>query len=374
MMEIGEFAWAQLYLEEAVAGADALGDAVLEADAVLTGLLVRHHVLDDLGAWRVQVKKETARLIPILEDRGATAELAKAWRMVAFVHGTICRWEEAAAAQQLALGYARRAGRRRQEARLAAAFTMSLRDGPTPVDEAVPLCEEIVRSGLTDRQAEAVALSSLAVLRALGGDFDAARGHYLRAHAALAELGGTVLAAHTSLTSGRIELLAGEPAAAEAALRLDYDALGALRERYFRPLVGALLARALLDQERIEEADAVAAEVSVEAAADDVETQALWRLVRARVADLRGDASEALLLVEEAVGALDDTDAPVIRADARLDAGFILARAGRPAEAASRFEEAAELYDRKGARLLRRRAAGLLEQLDGSRATSREAV
>jgi class 3 adenylate cyclase len=374
MMEIGEFAWAQLYVDEAAAAAEAVGDPVLRADTLLTQLLVRHHAVEDLGAWRAQVKVETARLIPILEDHGATAELAKAWRMVAFVHGTICRWEEAAAAQQLALRYARSAGRRRQEARLAAAFTISLRDGPTPVDDAIPLCQEIVRSGLADRQAEAVALSSLAVLNALRGDFDAARDHYGHAHATLADLGGVLLAAHTSLTSGRVELLAGEPAAAEAALRLDYDALGALGERYFRPLVGALLAQALFDQERTEEAELIAAEVRAGAAADDVETQALWRSVRARIADLNGDTHEALLLVNEAIAALDGTDAPVMRADARMDAGMILARAGRAAEAETRLAEAAELYDRKGARLLMRRAAQLLEQVHGADAAIREAV
>jgi class 3 adenylate cyclase len=363
MMEIGEFAWAEVYLDEAAAAAVALGDAVREAEIVLTRLLVRHHAVDDLGAWRAEVNEETARLIPVLDAHGAAAELAKAWRMVAFVHATVCRWEDAAAAQQLALGHARRAGRRREEARLAAAYTISLQEGPTPLAEAVPRCEEIVRDGLVDRQAEAVARGCLAVLLALDGDVAAARDHYRRARDMLLDIGG-LLAAHTSLTAGRVELLAGDPAAAEEALRQDYDALGALGERYFRPLVGSLLARALLELERADEAVEIVDEVRAEAADDDVETQAQWRLVQARVAAERGARDEAGRLAGEAIALLDETDAPVVRAEARLDAAIVVAAAGRPDEAATRLREAAELYALKGARLpWRGRTAEALAEL-----------
>jgi class 3 adenylate cyclase/tetratricopeptide (TPR) repeat protein len=347
MMEIGEFAWAEVYLDEAAEGAEAVGDAVGEAEVVLTRLLVRHHVVEDLGGWRAEVTGETARLIPVLEAHDASAELAKAWRMVAFVHATVCRWEAAEGAQRLALHHARRAGRRREEARLAAGYTISLQEGPTPLAEAIPRCEEIVREGLVDRQAEAVARSSLAVLLALGGDFAAARDHCRRARDMLIDIGG-LLASHTSLTGGRVELLAGDPTAAEVALRRDYDALGALGERYFRPVVGAQLARALFEQGRLDEAVAVVSDVRGEAADDDVETQALWRQVEARVAAERGALDEAERLAAESIARLDETDAPVMRADARLDAAVILAAAARPDEAATRLREAGELYALKG--------------------------
>ena len=39
-------------LDEAVAAAASLGDSTLEADAILTRLLVAHHTLDDLEGWR----------------------------------------------------------------------------------------------------------------------------------------------------------------------------------------------------------------------------------------------------------------------------------------------------------------------------------
>src|SRR5205823_4072935 len=153
-------------LDEAAAAADVTGDTRLGADAVLTRLLVQHHTTDDLGAWRGEVENETARLIPLLEGTAADAELAKAWRIVQFLHASVCRWERTAEANQIAIAHARRAGRRRQEARLAAAYTIALRDGPTPAGEAIERCEEIAASSLADRQAEAIALFSIALLQA----------------------------------------------------------------------------------------------------------------------------------------------------------------------------------------------------------------
>jgi hypothetical protein len=84
----------------------------LLADAILSRLLVGHHAAKDPGAWHAEVHRETTRFfkIPLLEDRPADAELAKAWRLVAFIHAAVWEWEQAAAAQQRALKHARRAG------------------------------------------------------------------------------------------------------------------------------------------------------------------------------------------------------------------------------------------------------------------------
>ena len=254
LMETGEFAWAEVFLDQAVEGAIAQEDLRLEADAVLTRLLVRHHASTDLDAWREEVDGETQRLIPILEGKDADYELAKAWRMVAFIHGSVCRWEQVAAAQQRALAHARKAGRPRQEARASSGFTIALRDGPTPVAEAIARCEEIIRRASSTGRPRRSSLCSLSYLEAMRANFTRARELYAKARAMFLEVGAAVLAAHTSLTSGKVELLAGDAAAAEAELRRDYDELGAMGERYFRPLVGALLAQALHAEGKLEEA------------------------------------------------------------------------------------------------------------------------
>jgi len=222
MMETGEFAWAEVFLEEAVEGATAIAEERLREDALLTRLLARHHVATDLSAWRAEVEQTTDELIPRLMELKAHAELAMAWRMVAWLHAPMCRWEAAAAAQQQALDHARLAGNIRLEARLSSAYANSLCDGPTPVATAIARCEQMLDRGLGHRQSTGIVLTSLATLVALDGDFDRARSLYREGRAMLEDVGASVLAASTSFMLARVELLANAPEAAEIDLRRDY--------------------------------------------------------------------------------------------------------------------------------------------------------
>ncbi len=365
-MESGEFAAAEGLLAEAIETATLLGDERLAADAVLSRLLVRHHAANDLRAWCEEVERETKRLIPLLEALHADAELAKAWRLVAFVHGSVCQFEQAAAATQHALEYARRAGRPRLEARLSAALTHALRDGPTPVPEAIVRCEAIIEAGLVDQQAEVQATVHLAYLHGLAGDLAAARRLCQQARARLADLGGGALSAsaQVSLTNSRVELLAEQPANAEPELRLHFDALGDIGERYLRPGVGALLAQLIYSNGKSEEALVLTSEVEEMAAADDVEVQALWRSVRGKVLARDGQVDAAVRLTRDAVRVLQTTDAPVMKGDTFLDQAIVFMSAGRNDEAAVALRRARELYLRKRATYPLHRVDALLAGID----------
>jgi class 3 adenylate cyclase/tetratricopeptide (TPR) repeat protein len=347
MMETGEFAWAELFLNEAVEGATALGDETLRADAVLTRLLAGHHVAEDLSAWRAEVEAATNELIPRLEEREANAELATAWRMVAWIHAPVCRWDAAASAQQKALEHARLAGDRRLEARLSSAYAYSLCDGPTPVQEAIARCEEMIARNLGHRQSEAVVRTSLACLLALNGNFDKARAQYRQGRSTLDDLGATVLAASTSFMLARIELLAGDPQAAERDLRIDYERLEAMGELFFRTSIGAMLAHALHAQGRSEEAEALAREAETLAAQDDIEVETLCRSVLAKVEAERGAFDEAVRLAAQAVELLPGLEAPVMRADALVDLAYVLSAAGKRQAAREALEEARDLAQLK---------------------------
>jgi class 3 adenylate cyclase/tetratricopeptide (TPR) repeat protein len=363
LMETGEFAWAQVFLDEAVEGATALGDEKLRADAVLTRLLAGHHVAEDLGAWRGEVETATAHLIPALEKLVAHAELAKAWRMVAWVHAPVCRWEAAAAAQQRALEHARSAGDKRLEARLSSAYAYSLCDGPTPVREAIARCEEMIARGLDHKQSEAIVLTSLACLVALNGEFERARAHYRQGRAMLDDLGASVLAASTSFMLARIELLADDPQAAERDLRSDYERLEVMGELFFRTSVAAMLAHALYAQGRIDEAEALALEAEALAAQDDIEVEALCRSVRAKVAAQRGAFAEAVQLATEAVELLPRQEAPLMRAEALLDQAEVLLAAGDRDAARDALEEARDLAELKEMAIPRARIEARLDEL-----------
>ena len=350
MMETGEFAWAEVYLEEAANAAEATGDTRLGADAVLTRLLVQHHTTEDLGAWRATVESETGRLIPLLEDVDAHAELAKAWRMEAFVYGPVCRWGKQVEAAQHGLRHAQLAGNRRLEARLASSYVMGLCEGPMPVAEAIRRVREIVDGQLPDRLAEAMVRCLLGYLLAMNAEFDAAREEYSRGAELLDDLAKGVMSAFATIAAARIELLAARPDEATRKLQELYDSLGELGERYFRPLVGALLAHALLGQGALDEASGVVTEAEQLADADDTETQVLLRSVRARLC-AEADASElALELAREALELTADADAPGMRADALVAFADVLTATGSAFEGAAALTEARALYERKGNR------------------------
>ena len=90
-------------------------------------------------------------------------------------------------------------------------------------------------------------------------------------------------------------------------------------------------------------------ERSRELASDgDIATQALWRCVRGRIVAREGHVDESEAFVREALAILEPTDATVLKLDAYLDLGGILAAAGRTSEARAAYETARELADEKG--------------------------
>jgi predicted ATPase/class 3 adenylate cyclase len=368
LMEIGEFAWAEVFLDEVVEGAEATGDERLHANALLTRLLARKHVATDFSAWREAVEKTTSALIPQLEGLAADAELAKAWRMVAFVHAPVNQWEAAAAAQQKALEHARFAFDRRLQARMSSAYAQSLLSGPTPVEAAIAACEEMLAGDLGNRQAEAIVLDSLTLLHGLNGDFERAREVSHSAKAMLDDIGASVLAASMSHCLAHVELLAERPEAAVAPLREAYETLEQMDEIWIRPSIGAMLSRALYAGGSIEEAEQVALESEALAAEGDVDVESVCRSTRARVLAGRGEFVEAIRLAEEAVGLVPGAEAPLIRAEALVELAEVYAASGDVGRARAALDEARTLAEIKEMRVPLAHIDALLEGL-GRQAT-----
>ena len=219
-----------------------------------------------------------------------------------------------------------------------------------------------------------------ASLRAMQGDFGEARRLVGRARGTLEEIGGTLMAASTSLDSYAVEWLAGDLEAAERDLRRDYEALAALKETYLMPTVAGCLARMLCLQGRFDEADEFARVAAEVAAADDISSQALWRTARAQVLAKAGDADSGVVLAGQAVELLRATDFLVTLGDALTELASVLEDAERGHDAAAALGEALALYERKGNavaaaaardRLRRRRAALAISRRGRSRCASR---
>jgi class 3 adenylate cyclase/tetratricopeptide (TPR) repeat protein len=324
MMAIGEFAWAETFLDEAIETAETVGEDGLAASARLLRLRVRSHSAEPED-WTEQVVVEADQGLPVLEAAGDHVELARALRMLAWAHGTACRYGKAAAAAQRAMDHASLGEDERQRQHAASQYAIAALYGPTPVPEAIERCESIVAEAREDRRTQGLVMSLLSGLRAMQGDFSAARDLYTRARLMLEEFGRSVVAASTSQQSCRVELLAGDPAAAERELRRDFDELSEMGERYFLSTAAGELAGAVYAQGRYAEAEEltrVAEELSAE---DDLTSQALWRSVRAKTLARRGLDEDAEELAREAVALLEDTDALILQADALEDLAEVLA-------------------------------------------------
>jgi tetratricopeptide (TPR) repeat protein len=345
LMELGRFDEAELVLNTAVAGADVIGDASLAAEAKLVRLMVEQYSFEgEDWSGRVMAAVEAAK--PIFERDGFHAGLAQAARLEVGVHSTANRYGLAAEAAERVIEHARAAADERLERRGSVGYALTALYGPKTVEEVIQRSEQLVADVSGDRRTEGKLCRTLAVLYAMRGDFDRARGTYAHAQALVEELGGYV-AASGSLEFAQIEILAGDLAAAEAALRRDFDALQAMGERYVLSSVGGLLARVLYEQGRYDEADELSRTVEGLASAEDIDAQALWRGVRAKVLAQRGDARAATQLAEETLALRRQAESPDLEAEALADLAEVQRLCGDAAWQAT-LNEAVETYQRKG--------------------------
>jgi ATP/maltotriose-dependent transcriptional regulator MalT len=157
---------------------------------------------------------------------------------------------------------------------------------------------------------------------------------------------------------GQIELLAGDPAAAENALRTSYDALASMGDRAYVATRAAELAEAVYRNGRLDEAWRLTETAEDTGGADDVPTQILWRSVRAKLIVRDGGVDEAERLAREAVALAEATDVVSMRGTALLDLADVLARSGRSTEADAAAAHALELFVRKGNTAAADRARG----------------
>jgi len=345
LIEIGNFTLADELLRKAEEEATRGGDRILEITARLAHLRLRYTM--DPEATEPIVEEEVARVVPELEALQANEGLARAWRLLTQVNFTACRWSAVEDAATRMTEYARLAGDTTLEARFLAAQAMAALYGPTPVAAAEERCRQLLARAGEDRRTHAIILCVQAHLAAMDGRFDQAREAYMKSREVLDELGWRFHAALTSLDSGAVEMLAGDPVAAERELRMDYETLNEMGERDYMPTTAALLAEALYEQSRFGDAESFAQISETFAASEDITSQFLWRCVRAKVAAQRGEpAAETLVL--EALELTEKTEELESQAQVFMDLAEVLELSGRSDEAVPHLREALARYDAKG--------------------------
>ncbi len=287
----------------------------------------------------------------VMEELGDGAGEAKAHQVRAGLLARLGRVGDAELELDLALGAARRVDDRRQVTAVLGAAPLAALWGPSPVARAGGRCLDVVRLlriTTASPSVEATSMRCQAVLEALRGRFDVARSMLDSSRATLEELGLRHGLLETAYLTGVVELVAGDPAAAIAPLRDAYDGLIEMGVGIDAGRAAALLAHALVAEDRIDDAEPMAAS-SEELAGQDLKTAIAWRVARAEVLAARGDVAGGTALATEAVDIAAATDLVIDHADACV-ALAALHEAGRDTAAARSVRaEAKRLYDLKGA-------------------------
>ena len=356
LMELSQFDEARRVLQEAADLALEAGDLQLEAKARLVICYVELYS-GDAEDWSGTTARQIDDALPLFEAANDEVGQTLAWRLRSGLYGIAGRWADVAMAAQQVIEHAGRAGDVRSVPRAAISYATAGVYGPTPVVDAIRHCEDLLERSAADQLAVALIEVQLAQLEAMRGDFERARERYTGARSRLDDLQAGIAAARTSIASSRVETLAEDLPAAEAELRHGFDALVGLGERNFLFTVAGLLARVLVAQGRLDEAETIAAMVRDEGPADDADAQALWRQAMARILAHRGHADEAIGMADEAVALRRETDAPVDLVEALGDLAEVLVATGRAAAAETATAEALELADRKGDLVTARRLA-----------------
>ena len=362
LIRAGELARADDVLAEAAERAEAAGDERIRLRVLVEREFIRSSTHPEAGSdGLVRVGKEAiAGLDPLGDDAG----LAKAWWLVSEAHSIAGHWQQRADALERALAHARRGGSG-EAAGLVALLAQALYYGPTPADEARDRCREFLAEAAGDRALVAALHSTLGGLNAMRGEFDEARSLHARAVAIYEEMGHEFRRAARSQIGAEIEILAGDAAAAERELAHGCEILERMGERGLRSTLTAFHARALVAQERFDEAEEKTRYSEETAGADDLVTQVVWRSTRAVVLAHRGELTPAESLAKEATALAADTDFLDLRASALAGLAEVLLLAGRDDEAALAAESATATYERKGNVVAARRTAALVPARGG---------
>jgi len=347
LMGLGDFADARAVLVEARLAAERTSNRRIKASSQLIGMFVRLYS-GEPGEWSEQSLRTAHEIIPVLEQENAHSELATAWRLIVLVHGIAGNYRLAGEAVERSIAHARLAGNERLVARNGLILAINALYGPMPVTHGIVQCENLIAAGLSDRQVEGSIMCTLAQLKAMNGELAAARALYQRGRALLRDLGQGVNAASTGLDLARTELHGGDLALAEREVRRDYEFLAKAGETYYLSTMAALLSRLVRDQGRDDEALALSKTAEEATAADDVESQALWRSIRAPIIARAGNIALAEELAQTALDMVRRTEAPAMQADALTELASVLQLADKAHDARHAIDEAVALYTAKG--------------------------
>jgi class 3 adenylate cyclase len=362
LYEAGELDQAEAVLAEGAQVAAAAGATAL---AARTRILLTETTHIALGGPLEEALAECQTATAVLEAEGDLEGLAEAWTLT----GRIRFWLGDSPADQQsferAIACARQGGHRRIQMQASHWLAATFQCLPIPADAAIARAEQLLQTADGEPWAEADLLGPLSKLYAYAGRLAEARAAIARSRSVYDGSGAKIRRATGAGVAGEIEQIAGDPAAAEEHLREAYATYRAMGERGFLSSVAGWLAEALYAQGRLGEAREMTEQAQAAAAAADIDAQARWRAVRAKVLARRGEFPAAQTLLDEAAALVSPTrwaaqQAQILMARAEVDR-----LAGAPEQAEASLRAALRIYQDRHAAPLADQAAAALADLTG---------
>jgi len=295
-----------------------------------------------------------------LESEGDVAGLAEALLAIGKMH--FGRGDVHAAAQTLdqAVAYARQSNNHYAAQEAAGSLVVTYWELPVPADVAIGRAEELLEAVFGDPWAEAAIIQPVSVLYAYAGRFADARAADARYQSMFS---GPLDMAKNATVGGQVELIAGNPAAAERIFTHACQALRAMGEHGYLSSELTQLAEALYEQGHLGEIQQLTEEAEAAAAPGDVDAQARWRAAKAKLLARQGQFAAARQLASEAVALVAATSCAALQAHVLLASAEVSQLAGAPAEAAASLHQALRIYEDKRAVALAERTRGALASL-----------
>jgi len=365
LMLSGEFAAAAELAGETAARAAEAGDEAGNLRARLLHVRITAQTPRDDGdraGPSAELLEVAEQALPVFTRAGDELALTEAWVAIAYAQLIRCRCAAMLEAVENALEHARLAGSAQWKAELPAWQVSALVYGPTPVAQALHWFAEHAAE-------HAFSLAQRATLEAMRGNFEEARALARSAHAVADEHGQKLWLAVGGMAVWEIEMLAGDPAAAETAVRRSCEQLEKLGDTGNRATASGQLAASLQALGRLDEAQQWTETAEALSAIDDVSSQILWRQVRAHLLASRGEHDEAERLAREAVALVETTDMLNWHGRALTGLAEVCVLVGNADEARGQLERALDLYELKGNLVAVTRVRGRLEELKAAAVT-----
>jgi tetratricopeptide (TPR) repeat protein len=329
-------------LDDVIDVATSLGNEQIAARAQLEAAYV--------GIYLTEVKASEAlaiadRVIPIFEQSSNDHALARAYQVVAEAHWDSLHELATERTLQKALVHARRSGNKRELGTILSWLTAAWYWGPTRVEVALARCEEVLDLSESDRRVHASVMLNVGGLQGMVMNFDDARFLTRKSREMSLDLGLNAKAAGSTQQAGMVEMMAGDFEAAESLFRTGVDELGAIGELGLKLTNSVLLARALYELDRLDEAEQLLLPFVVE---DDFTAKCDWGSAFAKILARRGALEEAEALARDASASAAATDQTRLQADVACDLGEILMMKGDVKGARAVFDHGLSLYGEKG--------------------------